>query len=472
VQTGFALEVSLKLLVHEVSCPEGFTGEKCAAPVTDLFAKRRGDQELGFEFMSLSGKPFADVTSSIQPVRYVRFRVDDEMVGGLLELELHCHHSRCHRLKMTPSHLMTTSGLYGKTTSDHPVYDNGNQMSGIVLTAASRFPTAGWWYVAVEGLEGAELSYELHVRIKCAGDCHNDGVCRLQTEAGFVVGLCHCTHQYGGDNCNTSLYHLVILVVQIVALGVSPLAMGPVIRFCFAKGLVTEATIYLIYSLASIGRYGLSAWTVHMLDKNIVGVESSLLHMEHVFFHMAFFVTMWWFVSWPMPASMRPGGEKVSMLYFITMVSVQLLKSGMALSVILGLGVLSWFACTMRLAQQGKSYRQLVTGFTENYNTEQLGLFVVLLCCSSLCWYLEGNNDTFFIFHSVGVITYASAILCALRSKDMDDSSDVSSTLVDNLTDVISKFRGKKDGASMGAVYQKATVREDQADLVEDDSEL
>ena len=40
------------------------------------------------------------------------------------------------------------------------------------------------------------------------------------------------------------------------------------------------------------------------------------------------------------------------MLYFITMVSVQLLKSGMALSVILGLGVLSWFACTMRLAQQ------------------------------------------------------------------------------------------------------------------------
>ena len=112
--------------------------------------------------------------------------------------------------------------------------------------------------------------------------------------------------------------------------------------------------------------YGLSAWTVHMLDKNIVvrctlrssncahtcacmrarmhtctftrtsmhyrtgislwaaenhssivpifrgqGVESSLLHMEHVFFHMAFFVTMWWFVSWPMPASMRPGGEKV-----------------------------------------------------------------------------------------------------------------------------------------------------------------
>ena len=57
-----------------------------------------------------------------------------------------------------------------------------------------------------------------------------------------------------GDNCNTSLYHLVILVVQIVALGVSPLAMGPVIRFCFAKGLVTEATIYLIYSLASIGR--------------------------------------------------------------------------------------------------------------------------------------------------------------------------------------------------------------------------
>ena len=140
---------------------------------------------------------------------------------------------------------------------------------------------------------------------------------------------------------------------------------------------------------------------------------------------------------------------------------------------------------------QGKSYRQLVTGFTENYNTEQLGLFVVLLCCSSLCWYLEGNNDTFFIFHSVcslpaaldlgpvavsiwqvGVITYASAILCALRSKDMDDSSDVSSTLVDNLTDVISKFRGKKDGASMGAVYQKATVREDQADLVEDDSEL
>ena len=135
------LAVPLELIASSAQCPRGFTGSECDSAVIDLFASRRSSDEMTVEFLTISGEALSGQTTSDKPTSYVRFHVDEEMVGGLLELTLHCHHTNCHDLAMTPSFPMTDSGDYG---------GNSDDLGGTVLVAAARFPHYGWWCVSIE----------------------------------------------------------------------------------------------------------------------------------------------------------------------------------------------------------------------------------------------------------------------------------------------------------------------------------
>jgi len=85
------------------------------------------------------------------------------MVGGLLELTLHCQHETCHNLRMTPSHPLSASGTYGKKAED---------LGGTVLVASTRFPVAGWWYASIESVDKQVYEFTLQARVFCSGFCN------------------------------------------------------------------------------------------------------------------------------------------------------------------------------------------------------------------------------------------------------------------------------------------------------------
>lgn len=376
IQTSMALGIPLTTVARTLECPEGFTGKKCEAPVSDLFASRVGAADLNYQFLTVDGEVFEGITSKSEPIKYVRFHIDEEMVGGLLELELHCHHVDCHQLKMTPSHPLTSSELYSKQKSDDIEAKPGEHS---VLFAASRFPRAGWWYVAIEADEGSALHYTLSVRIHCSGYCGGHGVCRLHKEQGLSVGLCDCKMNWAGDTCATELVSEWLMAVQVTILCLSTLAMLPAVRLALQRGLWAECAVFAATMFSQIIRHIMMGMQPRTVILELEGLSTMSIYLT-------LFTALWY----------TTGNEPVSgdAIYIIAFMVVFLLQtSGWHLGLFLIVVVVCLCHAFFTLYSKGDALTNVMSLFE---NPSALTSAVVLWLTGSLFWYLAKYNATYY----------------------------------------------------------------------------